>query len=347
MDDHRQRLWEEIRVAWALCLRCPLAEWRCLNDPDKRKAPTLVPPAYAFDEEDPDIAPGRKKVVFLLSHPDPVQEEAHLLGGEQVSGSPSLQALYRTFDALGGDSPISLEECGLVSALGCRPASFSTPRRNRTVTTTMVVPCSPRWHAEVRLFDPDLIVCLGHGAYAAVRPKDASPTAYNTQMGEGFDVIVPGPHGEMTYAAYVAPDALIAANRGTSEQWAQPFRFKPPLRPSADPVEFFRWHVWRALCIADFVHKTSEGEPPHPSWGVMLEALRSHHDTRRSVQEVLEENTRWAEQVRELEMGPKNVRRAMLFDDVLGHSDDEDATDYDDYEGDDDGDDDRYEEAPH
>lgn len=276
----------EIAEHWRHCLRCKLADKRLENDPGRGKAASEVP-GFAGD-----IEQDRSTLHILYPCPDPEQYEFG-----NVNGSFSTEVLSRshfllqmTWAMLAEHLPFDWEELTFSFALGCRPVNFEDPRKIMAPKQEWLKACAPRWQAEVKVADPDLVLLCGRHALATVR-RDLA-TKFNDYVGEVVPFVVYGKHPPLHYVGYVAPSPEdIVTNTHKAHYTLDGWNFGPQANHVRQPFHYWCWHVLFAAWLARTLRQLRSKDPITPDtslWGDLVDKFGEFYDTQHSIRAVLE-----------------------------------------------------------
>ncbi len=282
----RDRVWEEHVAQWSHCLRCSLADLRLREDPEKGKEPTTVPLAEGKNVLSDDPAP----VMVLYSCPDVSQERASSVRGFMAGGatdSPSHGFVTWSWEALEGLMPFPIDEVVFSTALGCRPVSFTDPRKLMKAKGEFIKGCRRRWQVEVLLADPDLILVCGRHALAAVRPDLG--TQHSRLIGEVIQIPVPAPGGMVVYEGFVTTNPEDVVNNARDDHYeVHDWSVAPEQSHVDNPVRHWLWYLLYACWLAQTLRDVSEGLPPQDEWGSLLREIDRFHDNRTTVVSLLD-----------------------------------------------------------
>lgn len=291
----RQQVWEEHAAQWSHCLRCSLADLRLREDEDKGKQATTVPLAEGKNVLSPDPAP----LLVLYSCPDVSQEGASSLLGTRAAGqtnSPSHGFVEWSWEALGGLMPFSIDEVVFSVALGCRPVSFTDPRKLMKAKGEFIKGCRRRWQVEVLLADPDLILVCGRHALAAVRPDLG--TQHSRLIGEVITIPVPAPGGIITYEGFVttSPEDVVIDARDDHYE-VQDWRVAPEQSHVDNPVRHWLWYLLYASWLSQTLRDVEQGRAPRQEWASLLDEIDRFHANRTTVTSLLDRKSELFERI--------------------------------------------------
>lgn len=325
MTTARDAVWIEHQDTWSNCARCKLVDDRLLTAPQKGKFPTQVPmPGTLGTCQDPgNILPlPTYPVALMLSYPDMRQERYRCMWANvQIDTklwSYQIQTLLNAQYIIGPKNlPFDLREVPVFSALGCRPINHRDIRNTLAPAAGPTSSCRPRWVAELRMIDPQLVIAFGHHAFVALFPKKSKRDDFNQAVGEVRTFEVEGVRGPLTYDAYIAPDVSEVHSEARPEHWSTPFDFTRPEARTKDHVQDLRWHLVRSMWIAHVLHlnRESMGEdlklPTNPAWGRVLTGSNLYHDTKASIVDSAKAVNERVQRMDCIERSDQDVRRAL------------------------------------
>jgi len=315
-------LWEAHEGQWKHCLRCKLSELRLHEDPDRRKRPSMVPLAGPCRSSlDPLGIPPRSAPLYILySCPDVQQERASSLEGSRDATGRTVSSSHGvvewSWEAMGNLMPFPLDEIAVGFALGCRPVSFTDPRKLMKAKGENIKACRARWQTEVLIVDPDLVLICGRHALACVRPDLG--TKHSRYIGEVITFDVQTPHGPVTYEGFVtvSPEE-VAANARDDHYEVHDWNVGPEHSHVDNPVRHWLWFLLFACWLAEAGRCVTDGITPPAPWASLTGELATFYRERTTVASLVERRSSLftrAQQIAEDELAGRGARRLQTED---------------------------------
>jgi hypothetical protein len=280
------------------------------EDPEQGKTATTVPLAEGKNVLSDTPAP----LLILYSCPDAAQERSSSVRGVMDGGetdSPSHGFVTWSWQALAGLMPFPIEEVVFGVALGCRPVSFTDPRKLMKAKGEFIKGCRRRWQVEILLADPDLVLVCGRHALAAVRPDLG--TQHSRLVGEVIQIPVPTPRGTVVYEGFVttSPDEVVLDARDDHYE-VHDWQVAPEQSHVDNPVRHWLWYLLYACWLAQTLRDVAEGRPPRAEWPSLLSEIDRFHASRTTVASLLERKSALFSHINQLaqdELSGKGARQ--------------------------------------